>query len=71
MIGAELFHTTSQAVGYGSLTGFNIGGVYDFDEGHHLMMSIGTGNRNVDYGTTYIAYQWTFGPKEKKDKDQK
>ena len=71
MLGAEVFHTTSQTVGNSGLTGFNIGGVYDFDEGHHLMMSVGTGIRGADSGSTYIAYQWTFGPKEKKDKEEK
>jgi len=65
MIGGELFHTTSQVVGSGEVTGFNLGGVYDFDEGHHLMLSIGTGIRGDDRGTSYLAYQWTFGPKGK------
>ena len=67
MIGGELFHTTSQAPGTGAVTGFNVGGVYDFDEGHHLMMSIGTGVQGPDHGTAYLAYQWTFGPHEKKE----
>ncbi|MDR3689696.1 MAG: hypothetical protein P4L46_09990 [Fimbriimonas sp.] len=71
MIGGEFFHTTQQVVGESSITAFNIGGVYDFDEGHHLMMSIGTGLRGNDNGTTYFAYQWTFGPKEKKEKEAK
>jgi hypothetical protein len=71
MIGGELFRTTSQMDGYGAVTGFNIGGVYDFDEGHHLMMSVGTGIQGADSGSTYIAYQWTFGPKEKKEKEGK
>jgi len=70
MLGGELYHTTSQAVGLGDNTGFNVGGVYDFDEGHHLMMSIGTGFQGSNHGTAYLAYQWTFGPKEK-DKDDK
>ena len=68
MLGGELFHTTSQLDGYGEVTGFNLGGVYDFDEGHHLMMSIGTGIQGADHGTAYVAYQWTFGPKEKREK---
>jgi hypothetical protein len=67
MVGGELYHTTSQAVGMGENTGFNIGGVYDFDEGHHLMLSVGTGLRGSNRGTAYLAYQWTFGPKDKKE----
>lgn len=68
MIGGEFFHTTSQVVGFGDVSGFNIGGVYDFDEGHHLMASIGTGTQGADHGTAYIAYQWTFGPHAKDEK---
>ena len=71
MVGAELFHTTSQADGFGDITGFNLGAVYDFDEGHHFMMSLGTGIQGSNHGTAYAAYQWTFGPKEKKEKEDK
>ncbi len=67
MVGMEVFHTTPQLAGSGDTTGFNIGGVYDFDEGHHFMFSIGTGVQGPDHGTAYIAYQWTFGPHQKAD----
>jgi len=69
LIGGEMFHTTSQAEGFGDITGFNIGAVYDFDEGHHLMMSLGTGLQGADHGTGYLAYQWTFG-KDRKEKEK-
>ncbi len=65
MLGGEIFHTTSQAEGFSEVTGFNLGGVYDFDDGHHLMASIGTGVQGADHGTAYVAYQWTFGPHQK------
>jgi len=68
MIGGEVYHTTSQAPGMGDISGFNVGGVYDFNEGHHLMASIGTGFEGNSHGTAYLAYQWTFGPHEKSDK---
>lgn len=71
MIGAELFHTTPQVDGFGEVSGFNIGGVYDFDEGHHVMMSVGRGIQGADKGAAYFAYQWTFGPKEKKENTEK
>jgi hypothetical protein len=67
-VGFELFHTTPQAVGAGDITGFNVGAIYDFNEGHHLMFSVGTGMQGQDHGTAYLAYQWTFGPHEKKEK---
>jgi hypothetical protein len=68
MLGFELFHTTPQVVGTREITGFNVGGVYDFNEGHHLLFSAGTGLQGEDHGTAYLAYQWTFGPHEKADK---
>ena len=70
-IGAEMFYTTSMIVGGSARTGFNIGSVYDFDEGHHLMFSAGDDARGTNRGMAYLAYQWTFGPKEKKDADDK
>lgn len=71
MLGGEVFHTTSQVVGYGPISGFNLGGVYDFDDGHHFMASVGTGLQGRNNGTAYIAYQWTFGPRAKGQGDQK
>jgi hypothetical protein len=69
MLGGEVFHTTSNAVGRPDATGFNLGGQYDFDEHHHLLFSAGQGGQlfAVDPGavtqrpgTYYLAYQWTF-----------
>jgi hypothetical protein len=66
-LGLEVFHATSSPTVDGSATtGFNVGAVYDFDEGHHLLFSVGRGLNNTNSGTGYLAYQWTFGPKEKK-----
>jgi hypothetical protein len=71
LIGGEVFHTTRQSEGFGDVTGFNIGGVYDFNEGHHVMMSLGTGLQGADHGTAYFACQWTFGPKPKEERKEK
>ncbi|HWD40767.1 MAG TPA: hypothetical protein VG944_18105 [Fimbriimonas sp.] len=65
LVGCELYHTTPQFDATSDVTGFNVGGVYDFDEGHHLMASIGSGIQGVNHGTAYVAFQWTFGSKEK------
>lgn len=66
-LGAEVFHATAATVGGEQETAYNVGAVYDIDDGHHLMFSIG---RDVQ-GTTglagYAANQWTFGPHEKKE----
>ncbi len=66
-LGVELFHATgSPTVDGSATTGFNVGAVYDFDEGHHFLVSAGRGFDRSNTGTAYLAYQWTFGPKEKK-----
>ncbi len=68
-IGGEIFHQTS-TVAFGATdpiytqptTGFNIGAIYDFDDNHHLLVSVGAGVQNA--ATTnefswYVAYQIT------------
>jgi len=65
-IGAEVFYQTADSVGGVNHTGFNVGAVYDFNDGHHLLFSIGSDFHGPNQGTMYIAYQLTFGPHEKK-----
>jgi hypothetical protein len=67
-LGGEVFHTTSNMVGRNGLTGFNLGGQYDFTEHYHLLFSAGHGGLlfAVDGAevtkpfTYYAAFQWTF-----------
>ncbi len=63
-IGAEIFHASADRVDATDRTGFNIGAVYDFDEGHHLLLSAGTDVHGAGRGAAYAAFQWTFGPHE-------
>ena len=65
-LGAELTHSTVSTIGGRNRTGFNLGAVYDFDEGHHLLFSAGHSLAGENQTTAYLALQWTFGPKEKK-----
>ena len=68
-IGAEIFHQTS-TVAFGAAdpiytqptTGFNVGAIYDFDDDHHLLVSVGTGLQNAsttNQFSWYVAYQIT------------
>jgi hypothetical protein len=66
-LGAELFFTTPQFDGDSNRVGFNVGAMYDFDDGHHLLMSIGKSVQGTNGLSAYLAYQWTFGPHEKAD----
>lgn len=62
MLGGEIFHQTANVVGGKSITGFNIGGVYDFTENYHLLFSSGRGLQNqalTNQLSYYLAIQWT------------
>jgi hypothetical protein len=66
-IGGEIYHQTS-TVAFGATnpiytqptTGFNIGAIHDFDDDHHLLVSVGTGLQNASTTNVfswYLAYQ--------------
>ena len=68
-IGVEIYHQTA-TVSFGETnpiftqptTGFNIGAIYDLDDDHHLLASVGTGLQNVSRTNEfswYLAYQIT------------
>lgn len=62
-LGSELYYNTEEAAGEGSSIGFNIGGIYDFDDHNHLLVSIGRGLSNISATnefSSYIGYQWTW-----------
>ena len=66
-LGGELFHQTASIVGRGGSFGFNLGGVYDFTDHYHLLLSAGRGGilYAVDAAVTnpftyYLGFQWTF-----------
>jgi hypothetical protein len=67
-LGAEIFHASADSVGSTDRTGFNIGSIYDFDSGHHLLFSAGQDFHGRNRGSAYLAFQWTFGPHEKESK---
>ena len=68
-LGGELFYTTPKAVGEGSRTGFNVGGLFNFSEEHHLLFSAGHDIHGPDRFLMYIGYQLTFGPREEKKEE--
>lgn len=66
-LGGEIFNQTATMVGDHDSTGFNLGGVYDFNDDFHLLFSAGRGLTHAATSNEfsyYIAFQWTFGPKE-------
>lgn len=61
-LGAEAFHETAKQPGRGSDTVLNAGGIYDFSETHHLMLTAGHTVQGPSEFIAYLAFQWTFGP---------
>lgn len=67
-LGGELFHQTSSMVGRAASSGFNLGGIYDLNEHHHLLFSAGRGGMLyavnaasvINPFTYYLGFQWTF-----------
>jgi hypothetical protein len=64
-VGAEVFHTSAAEVGGSGETRFNVGLVADVSELHHLLVSAGTRFDAPFAGQFYVAYQLTFGPRER------
>ena len=63
-LGAEVFHSTPHGPGTQRDTRFNIGGVIDLSEQHHLLFSAGRGFAGPNLFQYYFAYQATLGPHE-------
>jgi len=62
-LGMEAFHQTADTVGGEDSSGFNVGGIYDFTEHHHLLVSAGRGIQDVTASNEfsyYLAIQSTF-----------
>lgn len=62
-LGGEIFHVTRSETDGKEMTGFNLGGIYDISDRHHILVSAGRGIENASETnefTTYVAYQLTF-----------
>ncbi len=62
-LGAEVFHQTAMQQAGRDTSGFNVGGVYDFNEHYHLLFSAGRGLQNArdsNQFSYYLALQKTF-----------
>ncbi len=57
-LGVELFHQTPSEIGGAQATGFNLGGVYDFNEHYHLLFSLG---RGLQHASETNAFSWYLG----------
>jgi hypothetical protein len=63
-VGAELFHLTPGGAVSRSDTRYNLGGVIDLNDTHHLLLSFGRSIVGFVRFQGYIAWQVTVGPSE-------
>ncbi|HAM49949.1 MAG TPA: hypothetical protein DCP92_04370 [Nitrospiraceae bacterium] len=63
-LGAEIFNTSPKAKGESDETAFNVGGYIDLSEEHHILLSAGRDIKGKNTLSAYLAFQWTFGPRE-------
>jgi len=59
-VGGELFNTTSSGIGEPSHCAWDLGATYDFDEGHHGLLSLGRDFHGGNSLVAYLGFQWTF-----------
>ena len=62
-LGGEIFHRTADTVDGVDSSGFNIGGIYNFDEHNHLLFSAGRGFQHAfdtNLYSWYFAWQITY-----------
>jgi hypothetical protein len=62
-IGVEIYYATPTGQGLKNSTGFNVGAIYNINDVHHLMVSVGrnliNARENNEF-STFIGYQITF-----------
>jgi hypothetical protein len=70
-LGAEIFHETPSESGGHSDSKINIGGVYDFSDFYHLLVSAGHTIQGPAEFQAYFALQLTFGLEKPEQSDKK
>jgi hypothetical protein len=65
-LGAEIFYFGKQTTDGRDETGYNIGGIINLTEEHHVLFSAGSDFAGDNNFASYLGYQYTFGPKEDK-----
>jgi len=63
-LGVEVFHLGKQKTDGREETGYNLGGTINLSEEHHILFSAGSDFAGDTKFTTYVGYQFTFGPKQ-------
>ncbi len=62
-LGTEVFHLGKQTADGRDETGYNIGGIINVSDEHHILFSAGGDFAGDTRFAAYLGYQWTFGPR--------
>jgi len=63
-IGAEIFYFGKDTADGRDRVGYNVGGILDVSEDHHILFSGGSDVSGNNRFFLYLGYQWTYGPRE-------
>jgi len=67
-MGAEIFYFSKDTDDGRDRTGYNIGGILNLSENHHILFSAGSDISGNNRFSAYLGYQFTFGPHEEEKK---
>lgn len=67
-LGTEFFYFGKDTNDGRDRTGYNIGGIFNLSEDHHILFSAGSDIVGDNRFSAYLGYQWTFGPHEEAKK---
>ena len=59
-LGAEIFYFGKDTDDGRDRTGYNIGGIFNLSEKHHILFSAGSDIAGDNRFSAYVGYQWTF-----------
>lgn len=62
-LGAEVFYFGKDTAVGRDRTGYNVGGIFNVSEEHHILFSGGRDITGDNRLSLYLGYQWTFGPR--------
>lgn len=65
-LGAEIYFYSRNTDDGRDRTGYNIGGIFNLSEEHHILFSAGRDIAGNNRFSSYLGYQWTFGPRDEK-----
>jgi hypothetical protein len=61
-LGVEIFYFGKDTADGRDRVGYNVGGIFNMSEEHHILFSGGSDISGDNRLSLYFGYQWTYGP---------